>query len=100
MTKCITEQLEFPALKRRNISIQFSGGAISGDGGCLLLRLADGLLGLTERISQNLHDPRNPKLCLHSTQNLLQQRVYALALGYADLKTTKICGSTPPCKPP
>ena len=85
MTKCTTEQLEFPALKRRNISTQFSGGDITSDGGCLFLRQSDRKLDLIRRIAAKLHDHRDPHLCRHSTADLIRQRVFGLALGYEDL---------------
>lgn len=41
MTGCIQESLEFPAVKRRKVEAEFSGGEISSGGGVLLLRQAD-----------------------------------------------------------
>jgi len=36
VTNCTAAQIEFPAFKRRKIEAQFSGGAITSDGGVLL----------------------------------------------------------------
>ena len=58
MTNCTQESFEFPALKRRKVEAEFSGGDITSDGGVLLLREVDRRLGLMKAISQVLHDPR------------------------------------------
>jgi hypothetical protein len=63
----------------------FSGGEITSDAGVLLLSEADKRLRLTERIAPQFDDPRCKGKCDHSLQDMLRQRVYALALGYEDL---------------
>jgi hypothetical protein len=85
MTNCTAAQLEFPALKRRKIEAQFSGGAINSDGGVLLLRAIDQQLKLTKRVAAQMPDPRDPDRVHHQIVNLLRQRVYGLACGYEDL---------------
>ena len=42
MTECTQEAFEFPALKRRKVQAEFSGGDITSDGGVLLLRERSG----------------------------------------------------------
>jgi len=85
MTNCTPAQIEFPPLKRRKIEAQFSGGAITSDGGVLLLRSVDQQLRLTERIAKHIPDYRDPSKIQHSLVDLLRQRVYGLACGYEDL---------------
>ena len=85
MTNCTREILSFPALNRRNIEAEFSGGDITSDGGVLLLRQIDKQLGLMEAINHILHDPREQDQVIHSQLSLLKQRVYGLCLGYEDL---------------
>lgn len=46
MTNCTRKKLSFPALNRRKIEDEFSGGDIISDGGVLLLRQMDKQLGL------------------------------------------------------
>ncbi len=58
MTNCTATKIEFPALKRREIEAQFSGGAITSDGGVLLLRSIDQRLKLTEQVAAQITDPR------------------------------------------
>ena len=85
MSNCTDELLEFPALKRKKIQAQFSGGDITSDGGVLLLREVDRQLGLLKSVDQVLHDPRHPERIVHSQLSLLRQRVYGLCQGYEDL---------------
>jgi Transposase DDE domain group 1 len=82
---CTAAQIDFPAFKRRKIQAQFSGGAITSDGGVLLLRTIDQQLQLTQRIAEQMHDPRDPERIRHPVVDLLRQRVYGLACGYEDL---------------
>lgn len=85
MTNCTPDPIGFPALNRRKIEAQFSGGAITSDAGVLLLRNADQQLQLTENIAAQIPDWRDPGKVKHSVADLLQQRIYALACGYEDL---------------
>ena len=85
MTNCTTEPIQFPGCKQRRVEAEFSGGNVSSDGGVLLLRQADRLTGLTKRVAQSLKDTRRKASCDHTLRDLVQQRVYAIALGYEDL---------------
>ena len=85
MTNCNQSSVEFPGFSRRKIEANFNGGAITSDGGVLLLRAIDKQLQLSQSVASVLEDPRRRKRCLHTTLSLLQQRVYGLALGYEDL---------------
>ncbi len=85
MTDCIQEQFSFPRCKGRRVEARFSGGDITSNGGVLLFRQADRMLGLTERVAQALIDPRRRASCRHDALAIVRQRDYALALGYEDL---------------
>ena len=85
MTDCNLEPIRFPSCKGRLVEAGFSGGAITSDGGAVLLRQADRMLGLTDRVTRALTDPRRKASCRHSLRTMVRQRVYALALGYEDL---------------
>jgi len=85
VTECTQESFAFPVCKRRVVEADFRGGDITSNGGVLLLREADRRLGLCEAVARVLKDPRDPRRCLHDSEDLLRQRVYALALGYEDL---------------
>ena len=85
MTECTQESFTFPACRRRRINAQFDGGNITNDGGVLLLRQADRLLGLSKAAAKALDDPRRRASCTHDLPSLVRQRLYSLALGYEDL---------------
>ncbi len=85
MTECTELRLAFATEGRREIVAEFNGGQISSDAGALLLRETDQKLNLLPRLSQCFLDGRDPDLIEHSVQQMLAQRVYALALGYEDL---------------
>jgi hypothetical protein len=85
MTNCTQSSFEFPALNRKKIEAEFSGGAITSDAGALLLRDVDRQLGLLETVDRIIPDPRDSRYTTHSQLSLLRQRVYGLCLGYEDL---------------
>lgn len=69
---------------RRTATAVFDGGALSSDGGLMLLRQVDAAMGLTARLADCLRDRRDPKLVAHSLTELVRQRVFGLACGYED----------------
>lgn len=85
MSNCTTEKIQFPALKRRKIEVEFSGGAITSDGGGILLREADRKLNLLEPIAKLFLDKRDQSKIEHEILEMFRQRVYGIALGYEDL---------------
>ena len=84
-TECNSAYLDFPMLGSRQVLADFDGGAISSDGGALLLRETERLTGIIRQFAACFTDHRDPDLIEHSVEHLLAQRVYALALGYEDL---------------
>jgi hypothetical protein len=85
VTECNQEFVEFPSCKRRKVEANFEGGAVTSDGGALLLRQADRRLGLTAAVAAVLADDRRQASCSHDVCSMLRQRVYGLALGYEDV---------------
>jgi len=85
VTDCTQVELEFPPVKRRALQVNFDGGAVSSDGGVVLLREIDRRLGLLNRVAKVVADPRDPTRIVHSLTSMLKQRVYGLCLGYEDL---------------
>ena len=75
MSNCTRTPINFPALKRRTIEANFTGGDVTSDGGVLLLREIDRRLRLLNAVDQVLPDPRNPRYMEHSQLSLLRQRV-------------------------
>ena len=84
-TECNQFVLGFHPLKRREIRAQFDGGAITSDGGGLLLREVEKRIGILQQFAACFTDYRNADLIEHTVKELVAQRVYGLALGYEDL---------------
>ena len=84
-TECKDQPLLFQDLGARKVVADFSGGYLSSDGGALLLRQIDRGLGVTRQLAAGFRDQRNPVFVEHRLEELLSQRLYALALGYEDL---------------
>jgi len=84
-TECNQFIFGFHPQKRREIRAQFDGGAITSDGGGLLLREVEKRIGILHQFTACFRDYRNADLIEHTVQELVAQRVYGLALGYEDL---------------
>jgi len=84
-TECNQFVLGFHPLKHREIRAQFDGGAITTEGGGLLLREVEKRIGIVRQFAACFRDYRNPDLIEHTVAELVAQRVYGLALGYEDL---------------
>src|SRR5512132_204095 len=78
------EQLRFPPIAGSTVRADFEGGALSSDFGALLLRGIDRQIGLTERLAAAVQDKRHPSYIDHTLRDLLAQRIYQIASGYAD----------------
>jgi Transposase DDE domain group 1 len=78
------QQLRFPPLAGYTVRADFEGGALSSDFGALLLRGIDRQIGLTERLAAAVQDKRHPSYIDHPLRDLLAQRIYQIAAGYAD----------------
>jgi hypothetical protein len=83
--ECNQFALEFHPLKRREIRARFDGGAISSDGGGLLLREVEKRTRVLRQFAACFTDYRNADLIEHTVEELVAQWVYGLALGYEDL---------------
>lgn len=84
-TQCITEQMQFQQLGRRAVIGKFDGGAISSDGGGLLLREVDKRTGISERLARCFRDYRKQERIEHPVLSMIRQRICGIALGYEDL---------------
>jgi len=85
MTECNQDSFEFEELFSRQVVARFDGGTISSDAGGLLLRETDRRIRLLKRLRDCFRDGRNPARVEHGLEQMLAQRIYALALGYEDL---------------
>ena len=84
-TECYQESVGFHSVGRRTVVGRFDGGAITSDGGGVLLREVDERLRLLERFAGCFRDHRKPAAVEFTVRELVSQRVMALALGYEDL---------------
>lgn len=92
-TQCTGETLLFQAhftcengkKRRKSVAARFDGGAITSDGGGLLIREVEKKLGIMQRFAECFVDHRNQDLIEHAVPELLAQRVYGIALSYEDL---------------
>ena len=74
----------FEGLSSKRVEVQFSGQATSSDGGAVLLKGADRLLGLIKSMSASISDQRNQTKVKHEMETLVSQRVFGVACGYED----------------
>jgi len=84
-TECISREFGFQPLGSREVTARFDGGTITSDAGGLLLREVEAQTGLLADLARCFDDFRDPELIEHSVEELIKQRVFALALGYEDL---------------
>jgi Transposase DDE domain group 1 len=83
-TDCIAQvTFEFQGL-RPPVIARFDRAHASSDGGALLLKALDDRLGLTQRLTASLTDRRQAGKVQHELIELVRQRVYGIACGYAD----------------
>jgi hypothetical protein len=74
----------FPAVSGKKITAAFDGGRITSDGGVMVLAEAERRLGVCEKLSAVIADPRNPMRVLHELPDILRARILAIACGYED----------------
>jgi hypothetical protein len=85
VTECSADSLLLQGVNRRDVVARFDGGAISSDGGGLLLRQVEQRTGIIGQFAQCFTDHRDPDRTEHTAKALIAQRIYGLALGYEDL---------------
>jgi len=83
-TDCIPQvTFDFQGL-RQPIVARFDQAHASSDGGAVLLKAVDERLGLTQRLAAGLTDRRQAGKVEHELIELVRQRVFGIACGYAD----------------
>ena len=84
MTDPTQISFSFPAIRAKKVTAAFDGGAITSDGGVLLLAQAERGLGIVDRLAALVPDGRDPARVTHSLADILRARVLAIASGYED----------------
>jgi hypothetical protein len=83
-TACIAQSTLRVHGNSKSIIARFDQPHASADGGAVLLKMIDDRLGLTWRLASAIRDQRQPGKVAHPLRDLLRQRVFGLACGYAD----------------
>ena len=84
MAKATKQSVCFPEAFSKPVQFEFDAEALTSDGGAVLLGALDRGCGFSAKIVEALSDSRNPNQCRHPYLDLFRQRVYGIALGYAD----------------
>src|SRR5881628_857399 len=83
-TDCIAQVTFKFDPKSKPVVAAFDQLHASSDGGAILLKGIDTQWGLTKQLAACLEDDRQPGKVRHQTLELLRQRLFGLACGYAD----------------
>ena len=84
-TQCKPQALLFQTQSKREVVARFDGGNICSDAGGLLLRQTEEATDIIGKFAACFTDHRDGDLIEHTLEELVAQRIYALALGYEDL---------------
>lgn len=84
-TQCSQAELDLGRSGGRKLVGAFDGGAITSNGGAVLLGAADRATGLSHRLAACFTDLRIADTVRHSVPDLLRQRIFGIALGHEDL---------------
>jgi hypothetical protein len=90
-TQCVL----FPGIFKRPVVAQFDQSQGSSDGGAILLKAADQRLQLTAALVACLKDERQAGKVDHQIEELLTQRIMAIACGYEDANDAERLNSDP-----
>lgn len=85
----------FKDLFGKPVVARFDQPDSSSDGGAILLKACDERLGLTQALSECLHDARQQSKVEHSFLDLVRQRIFAIACGYEDCNDAARVGEDP-----
>ncbi len=105
MSDATCQRALFEDVFEKPVVVQFDGEQSSSDGGSLLLGAIDRRIGLTKTLSEQLVDGRRAWRVEHGRLELFRQRVFSIALGYADQNDSSrvagdpllklVCGRSP-----
>jgi Transposase DDE domain group 1 len=85
----------FPDLFKKPVIVQFDEPQASNDGGAILLKACDDRLGLSAGLAARIADNRQQGKVVHSIQDLVRQRLFAIACGYPDCNDAARLASDP-----
>jgi hypothetical protein len=85
MTECTPAEIRSKSAGGREFVARFDGGEITSDAGALLLGAVEERRGILKRLAGCFSDHRSPNRIEHTVEELVSQRVLAIALGYEDV---------------
>jgi hypothetical protein len=91
----IGQSVLFPGLFSKPLQARFDAVHGSSDGGAILLKACDARLGLSRRLAECLADGRQAGKVEHTVRDLVRQRLFGIACGYADGNDAARLGSDP-----
>jgi hypothetical protein len=78
-TACTAGTLPFQSVARRTVQARFDGGALTSDGGAVLLREVDRATGILAQFAACFRDAREPARITHPVEALQQsERLHAV----------------------
>ena len=75
-TECTAGTLQFQAVARRTVQARFDGGALTSDGGAVLLREVDRATGILVQFAACFRDYRDPGRITHAVAALVRQLIW------------------------
>ena len=95
MTQSTTQSVLFAEDFYKPVNISFDQPDSSSDGGAILLKAVDNQLSLTDRLAKCIRDSRQAGKVIHSSSDLLRQRIYGIASGYPDCNDADALATDP-----
>jgi hypothetical protein len=84
--------------RKKKLTVNFSGGDITSEGGLLLLKEFESKLKLVKRVVDCIKDKRNQAYTTYSIEELFTQRFYSCLAGYEDCNDAKDLRKDPTIK--
>jgi hypothetical protein len=94
-TDCTSKQIQFGDVGGRKLVATFDAEHITSDGGLTFLYKVDRQFGVLKQFARCFRDYRAPELIHHPVEQLLRQRVFAIACGHEDLNDHAALRSDP-----
>lgn len=91
-------ELFFDSISGKKVSLDFEGGAMSSDGGALLLRQIERRVGVVDALSGSIRDRRHQSYVAHPLDDLIRQRVFQIACGYPEAVASNALRDDPAMK--
>ena len=95
MFESTTHSVLFPDLISKPVVGAFDQAHSSADGGGLLLKAVDEKLELSAKLADCLRDGREAGKVHHELIEMLQQRMFAIALGHPDCNDAHVLAHDP-----